>query len=84
MKIFAVKFEYDNGIAKDNQICLVVAENESQAREKFEGNIYTIFNNHDDVCKLVDVKEVQDPDIIFLQRGFMWATINEGKSKILW
>jgi hypothetical protein len=85
MKIFAVKFEYDNGWKKDSQICLVVAEKESQAIEKFEEKIYNIFDNYDDDCYFTSVKEVQDSDIIFLHNGFMWTVSNdETPMKMVW
>ena len=85
MKIFAVKFKYDDGWKKDDQICLVIAESESQAKKKFEGKIYNIFDNYEDDCSFISVKEVQDSDLIFLQRGVMWTVSNgETPMKMVW
>ena len=69
---------------KDVEICLIVAENESQAMEKFVGNIYYVFNNYDDDCTFISIKEVTSPDLICYKHGFMWKDDLEFLLLLLW
>ena len=85
MKIYAVKFKYDDGYENSDCICLVFADNENHAKATFQENIYTIFNRNDDLCEIEAVNEVKNPELIFLQRGTMWAIMNnESKVKMIW
>lgn len=85
MKTYAVKFKYDDGYACFDEVCLVFADNENHAMAVFQENIYVIFNGNDDICEIKAIQEVKNPELIFLQRGTMWATVNnENKAKMIW
>lgn len=85
MKTYAVKFKYDDGYENSNQVCIVFAENETQAMVVFQENIYVIFNGNDDLCNVDTITEVQNPELIFMQRGTMWSVRNnKNKVKTIW
>lgn len=80
--MFAIKFEYDNGVHISNKICFVNANTREEAAEIFKNNIYGIFDNNEDVCKIIAITKIpEDTKIIYGQSDVMWAI---GKGKLIW
>ena len=80
--MFAVKFEYDNGVYNSNKICFVKANTKEEAMEIFKNNIYSIFFNSEDVCTIIAVTKVPDDVcVIYGQGDTMWSV---GERRIIW
>lgn len=57
MKLFVIKFKYDNGSTVDIKICIILADDEYEAKEKFTQKIYSVFEGNDDVCVIDSIIE---------------------------
>lgn len=80
--MFAIKFEYDNGVHRSDKICFVLADSKERASDIFNLKIKSIFYSNEDICTILAITKIpEDANIIYGQGSVMWAV---GENKLIW